>query len=147
MSSPSRQDLKSQIRREGLARRARTPDDVREAFAGRLALEGVALARRAVVRTVGVFWPIGTEPDTRQLLVALDYHEFIPALPVAGPMGAPLTSRRWREGEPLVQGAMRIPEPAASLPEVTPVFITLDPYRDTCAQVRRGTLLNTQRRG
>lgn len=120
MSSPSRQDLKSQIRREGLARRAGPPEDVREAFAGRLALEGVALARRAVVRTVGVFWPIGTEPDTRQLLAALDYHEFIPALPVAGPVGAPLTFRRWREGEPLVQGAMRIPEPAASLPEAAP---------------------------
>lgn len=120
MSLLSRQDQKSRIRREGLARRAETPEPLREAFADRLALQGVELARRAIVRTVGVFWPIGTEPDTRLLLAALDYHDFVAALPVAGPVGTPLTFRRWREGEPLVQGAMRIPEPAASLPEVAP---------------------------
>lgn len=116
----SRQDQKAQIRREGLAQRAALTEAAREAFAERLALEGVALARRALVRTVGLFWPIGTEPDTRLLLAALDYHDFVAALPVAGPMGTPLVFRRWREGQPLVQNAMRIPEPAASLPEVVP---------------------------
>lgn len=111
------------MRRAGLARRAETPETTREAFAERLALQGVEIARRAIVRAVGVFWPIGTEPDTRMLLAALDYHDFVAALPVAGAMGEPLAFRRWREGQPLAVGAMRIPEPASSLPAVTPELL------------------------
>lgn len=120
MSIADRANEKARIRRAALERRAAVDERTREAFAERLALEGVALARRAVVRTVGAFWPIGTEPDTLMLLAALDYHDFIAALPVAGAMGEPLTFRRWREGDPLVEGAMRIPEPAPRLPLAYP---------------------------
>lgn len=113
-------DEKARIRRAALARRAGVEDETREAFAERLALEGVALARRALARTIAVFWPIGTEPDTLMLLGALDYHDFVAALPVAGAMGQPLAFRRWREGDPLVEGPMRIPEPSPRLPLVYP---------------------------
>lgn len=111
---------KARIRRAALTRRADVGEAAREAFAERLAIEGVAIARRALVRNVAVFWPIGTEPDTLMLLAALDYHDFVAALPVTGAMGEPLTFRRWREGDPLVEGPMRIPEPSPRLPQVQP---------------------------
>ena len=119
-AAPDPVEEKARIRRAALARRADVDSAARVAFAEKLALEGVAIARRARVRTVAAFWPIGSEPDTLMLLAALDYHEFVAALPCTGAMGAPLTFRRWRDGDPLVEGPMRIPEPAPRLPQVHP---------------------------
>ncbi|MDB5572132.1 MAG: hypothetical protein JWN93_3315 [Hyphomicrobiales bacterium] len=118
---------KAELRRAALQRRAGVDDSVRDAFAERIALQGVELARRAFARTVAAFWPIGTEPDTLMLLAALDYHEFTTALPSAGAPGTPLAFRRWKQGLPLVEGAMRIPEPAPHLPVVQPdlLFVPL----------------------
>ncbi len=115
------------LRRASLARRADVPEAAREAFAQRLALEGVGFARRAFARTVALFWPVGTEPDMLLLAQACDYHEIVVALPCAGAPGSPLVFRRWRRGQPLVEGAMRIPEPAPSLPEAQPdlLFVPL----------------------
>jgi 5-formyltetrahydrofolate cyclo-ligase len=116
-------DEKAIIRRAALERRAGVDQATRQAFAERLALEGVAIARRALVRKVAAFWPIGTEPDTLMLLAALEYHDFVTALPCAGRMGEPLSFRRWREGDPMVEGPMRIPEPSPRLPEVSPELL------------------------
>jgi 5-formyltetrahydrofolate cyclo-ligase len=125
---------KARMRRAALERRAGVPEAAREAFAERIALEGVAIARRAVVRTVAAFWPVGTEPDTLMLMAALDYHEFVAALPVTGAQGEPLTFRRWRAGQPLVEGPMRIPEPSPRLPQVFPDLL----FVPTAAFDRRG---------
>ncbi|MFN3891648.1 MAG: 5-formyltetrahydrofolate cyclo-ligase [Beijerinckiaceae bacterium] len=114
---------KARIRRSALERRASVDEPTREAFAERIALEGTAIARRALVRSVAAFWPIGTEPDTLMLLAALDYHDFVAALPCTGALGQPLTFRRWREGDPLVEGPMRIPEPSPRLPLVEPELL------------------------
>ncbi len=134
MTSPTAADEKALIRRAALARRASVEEATRAAFAERIALEGVALARRALVRTVAVFWPKGAEPDTLMLLAALDYHDFVAALPCTGAMGQPLTFRRWRAGDPLVEGPMRIPEPSARLPQVQPDLI----FAPVAAFDRRG---------
>lgn len=134
MTSYTAADEKALIRRAALERRAGVSEATRQAFAERIALQGVALARRAVVRTVAVFWPIGSEPDTLMLLAALDYHDFIAALPCTGAMGQPLTFRRWRDGDPLVEGPMRIPEPSPRLPQVEPDLI----FTPAAAFDRRG---------
>lgn len=134
MTSHTTADKKALIRRAALERRAGVDVATREAFAERIALEGVALARRALVRTVAVFWPVGSEPDTLMLLAALDYHDFVTALPCTGPMGQPLTFRRWRDGEPLVEGPMRIPEPSPRLQQVEPELI----FAPAAAFDRRG---------
>ncbi len=134
MTSHTAADKKALIRRAALERRAGVDVATREAFAERIALEGVALARRALVRTVAVFWPVGSEPDTLMLLAALDYHDFVTALPCTGPMGQPLTFRRWRDGDPLVEGPMRIPEPSPRLPQVEPELI----FAPAAAFDRRG---------
>ena len=86
------------------------------------------------MRTVAAFWPVGTEPDTLMLMAALDYHDFVAALPVTGAQGEPLTFRRWREGQPLVEGPMRIPEPSPRLPQVFPDLL----FVPTAAFDRRG---------
>ena len=134
MTSHTAADEKALIRSAALERRAGVNEATRLAFAERIALQGVALARRAVVRTVAAFWPIGSEPDTLMLLAALDYHDFIAALPCTGAMGQPLTFRRWRDGDPLVEGPMRIPEPSPRLPQVEPDLI----FTPAAAFDRRG---------
>ncbi|MBX9758756.1 MAG: 5-formyltetrahydrofolate cyclo-ligase [Beijerinckiaceae bacterium] len=134
MSIADPSDQKARIRRAALERRASVGEASREAFAERLAIEGVAIARRALVRTVAAFWPVGSEPDTLMLMAALDYHDFVAALPVTGAQGEPLTFRRWRQGQPLVEGPMRIPEPAPRLPLVVPDLL----FVPTAAFDRRG---------
>lgn len=114
---------KAELRAQALSRRKLIPDDHRQAFAQRLAIEGVALARRALARNVAVFLPIGSEADTRMLLAALDYHQFVTLLPVTQEPGVPLIFRRWREGQMLVDGPMGLKEPSARLPEIVPDFL------------------------
>lgn len=118
---------KADLRREALARRAAVAPEARQAFAERLAIEGVAIARRAMARTVSLFWPIGDEADPRLLLQALAYHEFVTALPVTVGRGHPLLFRRWRWGDSMVEGQMRIPEPSPRLAEAQPdlLFVPL----------------------
>ena len=74
-------EAKRALRKQALERRAAVPDAVRKAFADRLALEGVAIARRTRVRTVSAYWPMGEEADVSFLVHALAYHEFVAALP------------------------------------------------------------------
>ncbi len=114
------QNAKSELRKAALARRKAVPADVRQAFAERLAIEGVKIARRAIVKNVAVFLPIGSEPDTRLLLAALDYHQFNTLLPVTQEPGVPLVFRRWREGQLLIEGPMGLREPSVRLPESVP---------------------------
>ena len=111
---------KADWRKDALARRMAVAPEIRAAFAEKLAIEGVKLARRAIVRNVAAFFPIGSEPDTRMLLAALDYHQFTTLLPVTQEKGLPLIFRRWREGQLLLEGPMGLREPSARLPEGVP---------------------------
>lgn len=113
-------ETKAEIRKTALARRKAVVDSVREAFAERLAIEGVAIARRAIARNVAAYWPIGSEADPRMLLSALDYHQFATLLPVTQGRGIPLIFRCWREGQLLVDGPMGLREPSGRLPEHVP---------------------------
>lgn len=114
---------KSALRREALARRANVDPALREAFAASLATQGVEIARRNRVHVVSAYWPIGAEADTRYLLQALAYHEFATCLPAVVARGRPLMFRRWKSGDPMVQGAMGIFEPPARAPEVEPTLL------------------------
>lgn len=118
---------KASLRRLALSCRAGVTEADRRTFAEQLAIRGVELARRAMVRTVALYWPIGDEADPRLLLQALDYHEFTTALPVTVGRGQPLVFRKWKWGQPLVEGQMRIPEPSPRLPETQPdlLFVPL----------------------
>ncbi|MGE3244832.1 MAG: 5-formyltetrahydrofolate cyclo-ligase [Beijerinckiaceae bacterium] len=120
MSSPPPKVL---FRKQALERRAAVADSVRTTFAEKLAVEGVELCRRAFVQNVALYWPIGSEPDTKLLLMALAHHELTPCLPVTiGPRGTPLLFRKYIYGQPMQQGPMETYEPAHGLPEATPDF-------------------------
>ncbi|MBM3608532.1 MAG: 5-formyltetrahydrofolate cyclo-ligase [Alphaproteobacteria bacterium] len=114
---------KAALRKQALARRKAVSQEAREAFAGRLAIEGVKLARRAIVKNVSAYWAIGLEADPRLLMAALDYHQFSALLPVTQPQGEPLIFRRWREGQRLIEGPMGLMEPSRYLPEAVPQML------------------------
>jgi 5-formyltetrahydrofolate cyclo-ligase len=118
-------DAKATLRKAALQRRATVPPEVREAFAAKLAIEGVALARRAIVRTVAAYWPVRGEADTSALVLALDYHEFIAALPAVVAPDAPLVFRGWTSRDPLIPGPFGTMEPSRRLREVLPDILFL----------------------
>lgn len=115
------------LRKAALERRAAIPAATREAFAGRLATEGVALARRYRVRAVAAYWPMRGEADVSWLVHALAYHEFAAALPCVAGLGEPLVFRQWTSRDPLVPGPYGNMEPSRRLREVRPdiLFVPL----------------------
>ena len=126
--------LKHSLRQACLARRAGVGPGAALAFGQALALSGPHLVREAIAvpgapqnPVISAYWPIGDEADTRPLLAALAAQGFTTALPVTGARGTPLQFRLWREGDPMVPGQMRIPEPAPELPAAAPdiLFIPL----------------------
>ncbi len=118
---------KSELRKLALERRASVPDGAREAFAGRLAVEGVALARQAQARSVSAYWPMRGEADVGYLLHALDYHEFRPLLPCVEGRGKPLLFRLWSGREAMVPADFGTMEPSRRQPEGLPdvLFVPL----------------------
>lgn len=118
-TSRSKADLRASAR---AARSALAPE-IRAQMAEHCALEGVALARRALARTIALYIPTQDEVDSRLLLQALHYHEFKLALPcVIGPQ-RPLIFRSWSPKDVLIAGAYDIPEPSQRQPEVIPDLI------------------------
>ncbi len=118
---------KAALREAALERRAAVTPETREAFAGKLALDGVAIARQYRVRTVSAYWPMRGEADVSWLVHALAYHEFVAALPCVVGRGEPLVFRRWTSRDPLVPGPFGTMEPSRRLPEVRPdiLFVPL----------------------
>lgn len=114
---------KKDIRAAALARRAAVSAGDREKFAERLALKGVEIARRALARTVAVYWPMRDEADTRYLAHALAYHEFVSALPVMQGRGQPLLFRQWGPRDMLIPGPYGVMEPSRRLREVRPDIV------------------------
>ena len=113
-------EQKAALRAAALARRAAVNLQAREAFAGRLAAQGVDLARKAQARVVSAYWPMGDEADVSWLVHALAYHDFTAALPCVIARGHPLVFRRWTSRDPLVPAGFGTQEPSARLPEVVP---------------------------
>ena len=118
---------KARLRAGALERRAAIGPEMREAFAERLALKGVEIARRAMTRTVGVYWPMRDEADTKWLVEALAYHDFVAALPAMQGRGRPLLFRKWTRRDALIPGDFGVMEPSRRLPEVRPdlLFVPL----------------------
>ena len=118
---------KARLRAGALERRAAIAPAAREAFAERLALKGVEIARRAMTRTVGVYWPMRDEADTKWLVEALAYHDFVAALPAMQGRGRPLLFRKWTRRDPLIPGDFWVMEPSRRLLEVLPdlLFVPL----------------------
>lgn len=73
--------------------------------------------------TVGLYFPIQGEPDSRDLAAAVIAAGGACALPVVIERNRPLVYRQWVPGERLVPGVWRIPCPAGDRPEVDPAIV------------------------
>jgi 5-formyltetrahydrofolate cyclo-ligase len=124
---PTNADPKATLRREALARRGTVAPGARAAFSRRLADEGLRLAHLWRPRIGSAFHAFRDEPDTLELLSALNGQGFATALPVVIGRGSPLVFRLWRPGDPTRSGAMSIAEPLEDAPAVDPdlLFVPL----------------------
>lgn len=115
------------MRRDALVRRGAIEPAACVAFSRRLAEEGSRLARLWRPQIVSAFYPLGDEPNTLPLLMALAEEGFATALPGVVGRGSPLTFRLWRPGDPTRCGAMSIREPVEASPAVDPdlLFVPL----------------------
>jgi len=86
-------------------------------------LDGVPCGAEAGAKSVGGYWPVGSEMDSRPLLKALDEAGWQCALPVVEKAGTPLCFRAWRPGDDLEPGAHAIPAPLATAARVTPALL------------------------
>lgn len=127
MDTPS---AKAALRSQALARRGLINGIESRAFAQRLANIGAGIVAEKKAGIVSVFWSIGTEPSTFQLLENLARQGVQTALPVMQGRAAPLVFRLWKEGEPLAEVKWGIKEPLPSAREVEPdlLFVPLAAY-------------------
>ncbi len=143
MAAPDR-PIKAELRRE-LRRRRRLEGPA--AAAGLLSAAARELpALLAPGRRLGLYWPIGAEPDLRPLAAQPELAGRL-ALPAvsgdaagAGGPGARLVYRAWRSGEPLQNDACGIPAPLGPALEPEALGLLLVP---ALALDRRGIRLGS----
>jgi 5-formyltetrahydrofolate cyclo-ligase len=111
--------LKSQIRRDAVARRDALPAAERAAAAANIAARPLPVAVPAGAIVSG-FSPLNSEINPVPLMRAFATAGARLALPVVAGKGKPLTMRSWNFGEPLVSGVWGIREPPPDAPEVFP---------------------------
>lgn len=121
---------KAADRAAALARRATVPDDVRRAFAERLARLGPDIVRREAGPgpvTAAAYHPVRGEADTAALLAALAGAGIATVLPVMAGRGNPLRFARWSPGDPVAPAAWGIPEPLPAAGSADPdvLFVPL----------------------
>lgn len=72
------------------------------------------------VKNISVFWPMGTEIDTRFLMRDLERTGYTVLLPRVVAPGAPLAFHQWGEGDPLQVSRFGVSEPVADAPILRP---------------------------
>jgi 5-formyltetrahydrofolate cyclo-ligase len=113
------ESLKTEIRRDAVARRDALPAAERAAAAAAIAARPLPVAVRPGAIVSG-FSPLKSEINPVPLMRAFAAAGATMALPVVAGRGKPLTMRSWNFGEPLVSGVWGIREPPESAPEVFP---------------------------
>jgi 5,10-methenyltetrahydrofolate synthetase len=96
---------KTDVRRQLIATRAAIEDVRRLEWDEAISRHVHALLLREAFRSLGVYWPIRSEPDLRPLYHDLARHGVTLALPKVKSREAPLAFIPWTPGEPLVKDA------------------------------------------
>ena len=112
-----------------MKRRNNVAADEQARFASRLAVVGPPLVLECLP-SVGkpvsaVFSPIGSEPDTRDLALALHAAGVQLVLPVDLSHGSALTFRGWIPGDRLAVGPLGIAEPLSHAPDLDPDVLVI----------------------
>lgn len=118
MRSPDPAETKAELRRQAFARRDGLDPTWREEASRAIAERLLALPELAAVPTLGSYWPIRSEVDTRPALEALVARGQVVGLPQI--LHPRLSFREWRPGDVLVKGAFGVREPGPEAPEVFP---------------------------
>jgi 5-formyltetrahydrofolate cyclo-ligase len=113
------ESLKTQIRRDAVARRDALPAAERAAAAATIAARPLPVAVPSGAIVSG-FSPLKSEINPVPLMRAFAAAGAALALPVVAGRGQPLTMRAWAFGEPLVAGVWGIREPPPAAAEVFP---------------------------
>jgi 5-formyltetrahydrofolate cyclo-ligase len=119
MSTAPRDDLKSQIRRDALARRDALSGEFRMNAAETVAMRGlpIEVPQGAVVSG---FFPLKTEINPVRLMRRLAAGGAQLALPLIVGRGKPLSMRAFAFGDELIPGQWGILEPSPDAPELEP---------------------------
>lgn len=96
---------KAALRRTLLANRQAIALEVRQQWDRSISVRVLAWLNANPVRRLGVYWPIRSEPDLRELYRTLSSHGVELALPVVTSRDAPLAFARWQPGAPLIKDA------------------------------------------
>lgn len=118
-------DAKRAMRRAAIKQRDALDDGHRSTASRQALLHLVGELRLSPTSVVAAFWPIGGELDTRPLLEALAALGVATCLPRMVAKGQPLTFRRFRPGDALVEGPMRVLEPAADAEALSPSIVVV----------------------
>lgn len=90
--------------------------------------------------TIGLYYPIGDEMETRLLAQSLQTMGRQTALPVVTGKDQPLQFKVWEIGDPLVDGMFNTKQPEDAAPTVTPGFliVPLLGYDNQCYRLGYG---------
>lgn len=110
--------LKTALRVVARARRAAVSGDEGSRAAERLCAHLLSLDLPE--GPVAGYWPLGDEIDIRPALRELRRRGREVGLPITGPLGTPLTFRRWSEDAPLLHGRFGTCVPDPGCPDVAP---------------------------
>ena len=114
---------KRQLRQQAVAARAELDDAWRTEAAQRALLRLMPLLQLETASVMAAFWPIGYELDTRPLYDAMAALGIATALPWMAGKSRPLVFRRFRPGDGLFEGLLRVLEPAAQARELQPSIV------------------------
>lgn len=91
-------------------------------------------------RIIALYYPTGSELDSRLLAHSLDRAGYTLALPVVETDNRPMTFRQWAPEDELIPGAFGIMEPHKDAPTVTPniVFCPLLAFDENCNRIGYG---------
>jgi len=110
---------KTALRRALLAERQAIPAEVRSQWDEKIVSRLLAWWNAHPLRTLGVYWPIQSEPDLRPAYAELVSQGVQLALPVVVDKDAPLRFIAWQPGDPMAKDRFGVAIPVAGT-EVRP---------------------------
>lgn len=104
---------KNELRRALLAERQAIDAEVRAQWDTEIADRLIAWWKAHQIRSLGVYWPIRSEPDLRPAYAELDAQGVQLALPVVVDKNAPLRFIAWKPGDKTTKDAFGVAIPVA----------------------------------
>ncbi|HEY8607103.1 MAG TPA: 5-formyltetrahydrofolate cyclo-ligase [Noviherbaspirillum sp.] len=112
---PDDTSTKAGLRAMLLAQRQAIAPEVRHVWDAAIGSNVLAWCARHGVRTLGVYWPIRSEPQLHHAYAELDARGVRLALPTVTSATRPLVFVAWRPGEPTRRDAHGVPVPVSGV--------------------------------